>query len=455
MFIFVQLILKKLSGYCLLFAAAALLTGCFAEVDLTEEEQQLNDRLSQPGSSPPDHEQPLAITLAAARAAEGDPERPQQLLFAVTLNRPATQDLTIYYQLENGLALAGRDFVVPQRPELLIEQGRNQGWIAVDLIADERPDISKNLTLRLTHTEPDMVMIINDAADGIIADDDDRRRPLTHSGSQGSIDQQGEYSAKCEGPYSHLLDCHTAPDNAADSSRFQKLDNDGKVLAADVDHWACVRDNHSGLIWEAKQDIPFDQYHSIHSEFTVLNSRYFDWDESYHPLILSGNDFILSGIPDTPTSEHDWQPGDSDEIYTVYIGSQNCANHHFVCTSEQYALDVNQRGLCGFNDWQVPQIEQLTSLQSVAYLDAPPPQFFPFNGTFISHSVVFDWPQQVPEERAVAIVSQAVAALNIRHHPQQRGRVLTAALYGDQPPSDRSPVSAAGYQLMLVRTINE
>lgn len=67
MFIFVQLILKKLSGYCLLFAAAALLSGCFSEVDLTEEEQQLNDRLSQPGQLAAGSVQPLAITLAAAR----------------------------------------------------------------------------------------------------------------------------------------------------------------------------------------------------------------------------------------------------------------------------------------------------------------------------------------------------------------------------------------------------
>ena len=42
--------------------------------------------------------------------------------------------------------------------------------------------------------------------------------------------------------------------NGSKSARYVKLDKNGKVLADSVNNWSCVKDNKTGIIWEAKTD---------------------------------------------------------------------------------------------------------------------------------------------------------------------------------------------------------
>ncbi|WP_420588932.1 DUF1566 domain-containing protein [Bacterioplanoides sp.] len=456
-----------------------MLTACFGDVGLTDEEQQLNDRLNKPQpdqTDAPGNKEKIQLYLASARFAEGNTsvsgdESPQnkkenQLLFAVSLNRLAEENMTVHYQLENGLAIAGVDYRLPQNQTIVINKGQSQSWIAIDLIADNDWEISKDLSISVTRVEPDIANIITSEASGIIANDDEVIIPLADTSSLGSINTDGEYSDTCEGPYAHLLDCSFGKDlsrknasgsenSSIDTTRFNKLDNDGSVLPGSAVNWACVRDNQTGLVWEAKQDLGRDQYHSINSKFTVLNSRYFDWDESYHPLALAGSDNILSGIPDTPVDSYSWRPAEGAEKTVVYIGSQDCANPQFVCTSEQYALEINQRGLCGFNDWHVPEIEQLSSLVS-SNDKTPDDDYFPFPGNFISHTAAYDLPVPLNHINQITWISDSVLVLNVMGEAgsTKSSRVVSKPLHGGFG-GDGIPVHTEKYELMLVRKDDE
>ncbi len=104
---------------------------------------------------------------------------------------------------------------------------------------------------------------------------------------------------------------------------FTKLDEDGEPLAADAKHWACVRDNHSGLEWEVKTTDGSLQHH-WHT-YTWFN-------------------------PDPTNNGGD--PG-------VQNGG-HCTGSP--CDTLGYTKAVNQRGLCGHNDWRVPSAVELNSI---------------------------------------------------------------------------------------------
>lgn len=104
---------------------------------------------------------------------------------------------------------------------------------------------------------------------------------------------------------------------------FTKLDADGQPLSTDATEWHCVRDNHTGLIWEVKTHDGGlrDQSHT-YSWFNPDNST-------------NGGD---SGIQD----------------------AGQCAGS--ACDTHAYTLAVNAAGLCGGNDWRLPTVDELLSI---------------------------------------------------------------------------------------------
>jgi len=112
---------------------------------------------------------------------------------------------------------------------------------------------------------------------------------------------------------------------------FTKLDANGNALSASATEWSCVKDNHTGLVWEVKTD----------------DGGLRDKDNTYSWYNSTGiNDGGRAGIenggscPDT--------------------GS---------CDTEKYAASVNSVSLCGFNNWQMPTREELLSLIDYSTLE--------------------------------------------------------------------------------------
>ncbi len=104
---------------------------------------------------------------------------------------------------------------------------------------------------------------------------------------------------------------------------YTKISADGEELADNAQTWACVRDNATGLIWEAKTDDG-----GLHDK----DSKY-SW---YNPNIESKGTF-------------------RSYEYSKWCKGSNCDTYGFVTA-------VNNERLCGLNNWRMPEKEELMTL---------------------------------------------------------------------------------------------
>lgn len=106
---------------------------------------------------------------------------------------------------------------------------------------------------------------------------------------------------------------------------FTKVDASGKGRPVDAKQWHCVRDNHTGLLWEVKtDDNPVALRHKDHN--------YSWYDPGREKLIGKG--------------------GHANE--GICSGSQ--------CDTHAYVQAVNAKGLCGHKDWRLPTMTELRSI---------------------------------------------------------------------------------------------
>ena len=121
---------------------------------------------------------------------------------------------------------------------------------------------------------------------------------------------------------------------------WTKLDPDGDPLPASAPAWACVRDNYTGLVWEAKVDDPTDPGHFDHS---------YSW---FNPDNASNGG--QTGLADGGSCQ----------------GS--------ACDVDAYVTAFNELRMCGVTDWRLPTRQELSSIvhagRTTPTLD---PNFFP------------------------------------------------------------------------------
>lgn len=105
---------------------------------------------------------------------------------------------------------------------------------------------------------------------------------------------------------------------------FTKISGNGQALPAAATEWGCVKDNATGLIWEAKTDDA-----GLHDK---------DWTYTWHE-------------PDGTKNGGD-------------VGTQNGGNCGGTsqCDTHAYVQAANTAGWCGANDWQIPTKEELRSI---------------------------------------------------------------------------------------------
>lgn len=115
---------------------------------------------------------------------------------------------------------------------------------------------------------------------------------------------------------------------------FTKLDDQGFPLPSNAANWSCVRDNVTGLIWEAKTDDG--------------GLRDKDWRYTWYnpdPTHNGGSE----GYSD---------PGTGPEG----LGNSNSCSDPARCDTFKFVADANAIGLCGASDWRLPSREELRSL---------------------------------------------------------------------------------------------
>lgn len=133
---------------------------------------------------------------------------------------------------------------------------------------------------------------------------------ITTQHADGDDSQYGRDALAAAGQLSKVGGGHAGFD-------FSKLDGSGNPLPASASEWQCVRDNHTGLVWEVKTND--GGLHDKDHTYTWYN-------------------------PDNSTNGGD-------------AGYENNGQNTY-----QFAQNVNAAGLCGFTDWRLPTREELHSI---------------------------------------------------------------------------------------------
>jgi len=291
---------------------------------------------------------PPALSIANASVTEGN-SGTTSLNFTVTLSAPANGNVDVAYSTSDGSATAGSDYTAVSNGTLTIPAGSTSATIAIAVLGDT--DTESNETFTVTLSDPSANATLGTAvATGTILDDDANGAGVSRLNDTGIT--------TCSDDANNGLTCPQAthPGQDADYGRdaqaqagtltkigggragfdFTKLDANGNPLADQtvaytITPWDCVRDNHTGLVWEVK----------------TTDGGLRDANHTYTWYNSTGvND---GGSPGTANGG----------------GCVDASN----CDTEKYVAAVNAAGLCGQTDWRLPTVDELMSLvdSSIAY----------------------------------------------------------------------------------------
>ena len=125
---------------------------------------------------------------------------------------------------------------------------------------------------------------------------------------------------------------------------FTRLNNDGTEYSGSGDYetepWSCVRDNYTGLIWEAKEPVN-----------GILNESERDGDDLY---IWHSTDASRNGVYDAGENY-------SDRFFPwchASIGNTRSK----ACYTSNYVARANGDNLCGISSWRLPSVNELHGL---------------------------------------------------------------------------------------------
>jgi len=158
---------------------------------------------------------------------------------------------------------------------------------------------------------------------------------------------------------------------------YQKIDFDGNPIAASRNDHTCVYDNMTGLTWEVKGSInpqptdfadDKDKREQLNA-YAAQNWRSKGNRYLWHSTDSKNNGGVIGGV-------------NNKEMQQEPYVSENCAfpdrNHPlFVsvssvgCTSHKYVEIYSKSGACGFKDWRLPSIHELSTIVNFEHGQGP------------------------------------------------------------------------------------
>ncbi len=255
--------------------------------------------------------------------------------FRIALNKPAAASAGVDYRILSGSA-SNSDIGISSG-SVVFNPGETELLVTVPIVDDALVENDELFFIELSNRMGEIHLGEAFAAATII--DNDGRESYSGMNDTGVITCATADNSELSCPQTDfsLQDGDIGRDinnpNPSDGMlgfEFVKLDNTGVALTNqqafyNTTPWDCVLDEVTGLYWEVKTQDTNDV-------------RFYDFDYSW---------YNSSGVN---------VGGDSGaENGGSCVDSTNC-------DTEKYVAAVNAAGLCGFNDWRLPTIDQMYSL---------------------------------------------------------------------------------------------
>lgn len=144
--------------------------------------------------------------------------------------------------------------------------------------------------------------------------------------------QDGEFGLDVASPKNNM--------NGVAGFDFTKLDTKGNELPASANEWACVRDNNTGLTWEAKL-------------------------KSNGPAVIANDG--LHDADDVFTWYSENAANNAGSMGDQNMGGATCYGYNVVdtstyCNTQAFVQRVNKEAYCGISNWRMPERGELTSI---------------------------------------------------------------------------------------------
>lgn len=260
-----------------------------------------------------------------------------------------------------GTAKRGDDYKLSESLDISISAGELSYSIPVQIEPDAIPEGGETIIFnidRLSNAQrPDVRSGLSNVSTVIIAGD----IALNDTGVTTFSDGNQLHGATFEPSSAPVQDGSVGLDVTQNNNRdghagfsFTKLDLHGNPLDANAVTWACVRDNTTGLVWEEKMP-----------ESRLLNMQ--KWRaQNYNYTWYEADETINGGssgaINNQPRMDKNEPTGD----FCTYLPERDAQDrrHELACNVSSYVNSLSTEGLCGFNDWRVPEVNELRSIYS-------------------------------------------------------------------------------------------
>ncbi|CAH7365990.1 Calx-beta domain-containing protein [Vibrio crassostreae] len=297
----------------------------------------------------------------------------------VKLSSPTEREVQIPFSV-SGLATVSQDYMVVSTSPLTVPAGSDEVEIDLNFLSDSLPEGGESVIVQLlspTNAELDDLSKLTIMIPGDVGLNDTGVTTWFDGTNFDSTGPESAYPGQ-DAEFGRDTKHVDAFDGHAAFS-FTKLDSAGNALPsnAGVGTYVCVKDNRTGLVWEVKQPdetLPLMAGDTLREEIDAqLRENRYEFDSAHENWRASNYTYAWFNTDDETNGGADGATGGRFEKSTHPI-SANCAyakdgspsysSRSNRCNTQIYTDTLNSLAVCGFKDWRVPEIGEMTSIQN-------------------------------------------------------------------------------------------
>lgn len=295
----------------------------------------------------------------------------------VKLSSPTEKEVQIPFSV-SGLATVSQDYTVVSSSPVTVPAGSDEVDIDLNFLPDSLPEGGESVIVQLlspSNAELGDVNKFTIMIPGDVGLNDTGVTTWFDGINFDSTTDNSQYPGQ-DAEFGRDAMAYAQFDGHAAFS-FTKLDSAGNALPSNAATFCCVKDNRTGLVWEVKQGVQLLPTVTGDALAAEINQHLMDdtypyvpshnnWQASNYKYYWYNTDDNTNGGADGATGDRvvkSSHPISADCAYE-WNDSPSYNSRSTRCNTQIYADGLNEVAICGFKDWRLPEIGEMTSIQN-------------------------------------------------------------------------------------------